>query len=357
MMASKYAFMYALAMALAGVIAVLALSRAYFANPLEIVVQCETSTCFGRIEEAVTNAPEGAILEIRAGTYYEYPLSLTKTLTLKGEDPRTTRIHAVKPGALFAVHTAENPVRVSIEGLALGNFIVSPDGPLSSVLRVEKGSSEDKSSVSVSLQGVWLTSAELGIWTQGEIRLEIRSSEIYAQKMPVVRVAEGGTLVLEESRLSATSDAAAYEPGLLVLLSSDAELRENLLIPFGEVRVPFGIYGSDGEYSLTENELAFVEVGLALLGTSTRASLRTNYFHDLKTGVTIGGEVNSTLVENVFRYNDVGVLLYLPPCASSRGDDPLRFRGVVSGRDNRFEYNDTDLCPEDYPWPEGFEKP
>jgi len=336
-------------------VALISLTRVYFLDPTEIVIQCDAPACFGLIGEAIEGAPEGSILTIRPGSYYEFPMSVTKSLTLRGEDYRTTLIRALEPGALFTIHPSERPLHVAFRELTLRNLEVAVDGPVSSVFRVE-GDNQEEDSVSVSLQNIWVDSAGVGVWTEGEVRLEIRASQMYTRVMPVVRVVEGGRLTLEESRLSATSyNTVGHDPSLLVVRSSEAVLRKNLLIPFGEVSVPAAFYGFDGEYTLTENELAFVEMGAAFLG-STRAVLRKNYFHDVKTGVALGGETNGTLLENVFRYNDVGILLYLPPCVATSEDDPLRFRGSIEGQNNVFEYNDEDLCPADYPWPENFKR-
>ncbi|GEM_PF-6004013 len=329
-------------------------SGAFSSPPQEITVECNASACFGLVGEAIERAPEDALLTIRPGSYYEFPLSVTKSLTIRGEDYRTTLIRALEPGALFTVRPSGGPLRVTFQELTLRNLEVALDGPSSSVFRVEGPVAAEGDSVTVSLQGIWADSAGVGVRTEGEVRLEIRASWMYTRVMPVVLVSEGGTLVLEESRLSATSDAGGL--GLLALLSSDAVLRKNLLIPFGEASIPVALYGSQGEYTLVDNEFAFVGIGATFLGPSTRAFLSGNYFRDMVTGVALAGETNATLLANVFRYNDVGLLLYLPPCVSLRQDDPLRFRGAIEGQDNVFESNDADLCPEGYPWPEAFKK-
>jgi hypothetical protein len=61
------------------------------------------STACQSIHAAVTKAPDGAIIDVAAGTYDEN-LTITKTLTIAGARADLTRIDGGRRGRVFFIH-------------------------------------------------------------------------------------------------------------------------------------------------------------------------------------------------------------------------------------------------------------
>jgi len=95
--------------------------------------------------------------------------------------------------------------------------------------------------------------------------------------------------------------------------------------------------------------------GISELG-EVRATFVKNTIKGADIGVVVGGEAAVGFSKNRFIDNrEYGLMLLLLPCAKRTGAG--LFHGEIKGAGNEFRENGQDLCPADYPWPEGFTTP
>lgn len=95
-----------------------------------------------------------------------------------------------------------------------------------------------------------------------------------------------------------------------------------------------GILFEEGQLSLEDSEIAYNYNRGAFLGPAVLAILNDNLIHD----------------------NDFGIAINIQACHWAEVPlGPEKFSGQLEGRGNRiYDNRIMDLCPEEFPWPEGF---
>lgn len=322
-------------------------------NDAVVRIRClETEGCFRLIGQAVGSAPEGAILEVAAGIYYELPILIERSLTIRGTGPDTI-IQGISPGILFTVQNsdASRVIQVTIEGVSLHYWVFADLDPLSDLTprgvlkiqgvrnRMPHGSEESLSlSTYVVVRRSTLSSVETAIRLNGA-ELLLEENWITAR--------DGALTVGADARLIAIDNRILWRGGLskgdalaLITLSrAEAEFYGNLIF--------------DGSGVSNSNALP----AIFIIGGG-QFKFHKNVIEDLAVGVTIaGGATSVEFQENEFRKNGVGIILNMPPCVANPAPE-TRFSGVITGQDNLFTDNDIDLCPglREGPWPPDFVK-
>lgn len=301
-----------------------------------IEVSCpDPSSCLGLLEKAISTAPEGAVIqlsELSKGIYYEHPLIIDKSLTIRGITYPWNLIKAVDHGYFLTVRSPGHPITVTLDNLVIQNSLVDV-GPWSSwskegtgtAILLEgpaEGAPEDLKLI-ISDSGIDASSSSIRM--QGKAQLTIRGSELGSKKG--LNAEGGGKIILEGNKFR-------VEPDWFGMSFSDVEawLKGNRIFTISHPR-PLGIMASGGEYYFIENEMR----GLAM-------------------AVGLAGRTNADFRGNRIEGNIKGIVLWLPSCLGPSLTPEFKFEGRITGADNLFLYNDQDLCPADYPWPPGFVK-
>lgn len=302
-----------------------------------IGVSCpDPEGCFRVIERAVEDAPSGAVLKIGAGLYYEKPFTIEKDLTLERaqEGPRP-ELRFIDRGYGIMIHLRPDgatPMTVTLQGLWL-------------TVQQDEGLLDRVENVGLVIRGIPIDEAQGGAPID-QLRVIIRDSVIVGYGGIG---AQGAQLTIESSTITAMSvgihadfseveisDSAISVAGtketdrVLSLFRTRALIQGNKIIGGGN----FGV----------------------LLAEGAKSTLMKNTIgHAALLGIFITDDAEVELIENFIVGNErFGIALPLASCAQH---PDIRFRGSVSGRDNEFKDNGQDLCPIDYPWPEGFVKP
>jgi len=325
-----------------GSLAVLALLGTGQQSEVVIAVNCPEIQCFRLLEQAINTAPEGAILQLGFGTYYELPLVISKSLTIRGEGFQRTVVYAVEAGALFTIQGTDHPITVNIKSLTLHSPVVDLLGPpfgrgQAVALKIEGPGEGNPEQLKVLLASSSTLSAGVGIVVSGRAQLILQSNEVEA-KLGALNAENGAQLIAEENRFIADE---GFDGLAIVLLQEveEAHFQKNQI--FQRVLTPS----------------AAKALGIMIL-RGGRYSLMENQFVALAVGTMLSGKTAADFQRNLFRDNMVGILLQVPPCIQNP-DPELRFEGSITGADNEFADNSkADLCPElnDYPWPPDFVK-
>ncbi|MCR4405274.1 MAG: hypothetical protein NUW06_08405 [Candidatus Acetothermia bacterium] len=170
---------------------------------------------------------------------------------------------------------------------------------------------------------------------RGKTQLIIEGSELVSKNWGFWAEG-GGKLVLDGNEIVIEPDYFPCDKVGLYLKDVEAHLQGNMIMP-STVGTPrklgIGIMALGGEYHLIKNRIEGFSraVGLAM-------------------------KTNADFQENSISENSIGILLFLPSCLGAGMTPEFKFEGTITGAGNLFLYNEQDLCPPDYPWPEGFVK-
>jgi hypothetical protein len=355
---------YALARTIRIAIALAVIGSSLLSNPGGIAVEGdETSTtikvtctepegCYRLLSQAIANAPEGATIELSPGLFYEPPILIDKSITIRGSGSQTV-IQAVTPGILLRIHNPnpDDALQVVLEDVTLRYWILpveaEPAGSIipEAVLRVEgvagdrdpENSSAPTTRVILRRSGVSSVVTAIGV-SGAEFLLEdtwIRT------RSGAFSIGAGSQFPAVNNRIVWLGGLPSGEgaPALIGLSGAAGELRQNLIINGKrappENSLPGVLIFGEGRYTFQDNEISNLAVGV-LLG---------------------GGSISVEFLENAFKGNGVGIFVNIPPCVPHPAPE-TRFSGTIAGRDNVFVDNKRDLCPdiEEGPWPPGFVK-
>lgn len=316
---------------------------AFPADPEQVVleVSCpDPEGCFRLIERAVQEAPIGATLRISPGVYYEKTILIEKSLTLERSGERGVveiRFVEPQPGLIIRLTEDQRPMNVILRDLTLitqGLSGVSDErNPPATVLI--GGSPDSIESLKVVIEASEIYGyAGIGVH---RAHLIIRRSAINVDAWSVKAVF--GKLEVLDNSLVGASLHRGFNVGLTN--TEEALLQHNQIWVFRPSEAIEGFRWA-----------VFVN-GISEFGEG-RAVLADNVIRGADVGAVVGGKAAVEFSGNRFLDNrDYGIMLLIPPCAK-REDEGL-FEGEIQGSGNEFEGNGQDLCPEDFPWPEGFQ--
>jgi nitrous oxidase accessory protein NosD len=288
----------------------------------ELIV-CPEGCPFTGIQEAIDAAQAGDVIRVHGGVYRENVV-IQKAISLEraGDD--------------------DDPVRVV------------PQSPESPVLEIRPPG------LLASLEGV----------TVRGLHLESRQFRPPYQA-PAVRIENAGVL-FQGNRISGLGDGiSAFGLGGTRIVLSENEIQGEMA-DHGSGILLIG----DNPMIVIENRITNKALGI-LIGGKVNVEARGNVLQENSIGLLVGGFGRSLIEENEItsnihgvRLSDAvqvelnsnriaenlrwGIALWQRPCFEV--DD--QFDGSVLGSKNEIHDNIRgDLCPEDYPWPEGFKQP
>jgi hypothetical protein len=326
----------------------------------------ENEACWGLIEDAVARAPKGSILQVRPGTYYESAIIIDKSLTLEGAGPATTRIvfRGQDPDEFLTaiVILANEPITVRISGVQLqANPDIQKEGikvlsqTVEEAVQVILNDLHVESRIGIAGQALQVG----GLKAQGpsitlenstlaaEVGVNMESGQVFL-KGNLIQAAPDTDSWSEELQVSPTGvlltpgvflnppPGTEFPPAVFLPISVEASLKENRIQGFqvGIAMSAHSMLETSLNTQLIENEVAFHEVGVLLMGDQVTANLMRN---------------------KIYENRQYGVMLALPGCPF--GSTFSNFQGIVQGIHNEIYGNGQNLCPPDYPWPEGFTTP
>lgn len=297
-----------------------------------IEVTCpQPQGCFMEIQKAIMAAPEGATIRIGPGTYYEKRLILEKNLVLEGAGAAETTIKAVDSGAALIVRSSGYPnlTFITLQGLSIiaqgSSAVLGESGGIG--LGVE-GQTQGQGGLQVMVRECWIY-GYVGVNVRGPAQIAIQHSFIQAIEFGI-RVEEQGELRV-----------------------FNIKIEGRLLLPWG-----IGISIYEAKALLQETSIReWLGYGLVASKDSSVTLRRSRISSNASGGgAFLLGNAAAEFYETEITDNvGYGIRLALPPCFTDY--ELVRFEGTVRGLDNEIHDNGQgDLCPEDYPWPEGFVK-
>jgi hypothetical protein len=340
-------------------VAVLAAIGGSFSKGPEVVLSTSVSTievscpdaegCFSLLGEAIQQAPAGATIRMAPGIYYEKPLIIDKSLRIEGvqtETGRSPRIVLVDVGTALLIQGSSQMV-VELQGLAIEALALDPffDGGESIGVGVFVQTPEN---VQVTLTGVRIRSHQgiiIGGDQPGELSVEVVDANILAARLGIAMSL--GRLILRESELRGPPLPALSTPFHGVFLQ-----------PLPSQRIEAVLTGTRIEgFSIGLMASASSELGQGRVDLQGVENVIASNRGD---GLYFAGDrIDVELSRNEIRGNGgYGLKLALPECTPEGARPELKFQGLIQGTDNSLSDNKKgDLCPQDYPWPEGFRKP
>jgi hypothetical protein len=283
------------------------------------------------------------------GIYYEKPLIIDKSLRIEGvqtETGRSPRIVLVDVGTALLIQGSSQMV-VELQGLAIEALALDPffDGGESIGVGVFVQTPEN---VQVTLTGVRIRSHQgiiIGGDQPGELSVEVVDANILAARLGIAMSL--GRLILRESELRGPPLPALSTPFHGVFLQ-----------PLPSQRIEAVLTGTRIEgFSIGLMASASSELGQGRVDLQGVENVIASNRGD---GLYFAGDrIDVELSRNEIRGNGgYGLKLALPECTPEGARPELKFQGLIQGTDNSLSDNKKgDLCPQDYPWPEGFRKP
>lgn len=315
-----------------------------------VEVSCnESDGCFRLLESTVQSTPEGTIVRIHKGIYYEKSLTVSRSLSIEAVEPEVV-VHFIDPYDGLRVNnlmSSDQIIDIIIKGITLLM-------PVPTQLSILQGRYDN------SLPAAVVITNDTESVDQLKVTLENVSIEGY-----IGIIADSAHLIVNDSKIIA--DGVTIATG-----SSKVELRRNSLIGgtgnSNTTRINVALINNQ-ETSLIQNRVfnpttfgtrsdleqwgVLLEPQRGSSDSEYRVVLAENSF-DADVGVVLAGLVNAELNSNRFTNNQkYGLLIFDPSCTTV---DNRAFVGTLTGKDNEFQGNGQDVCPADFPLPEGFLK-
>ena len=85
---------------------------------------------YSTITEAIHNAQNGDTVYIKSGTYHEQTITINKTITLIGENMKTTTINLHPPSQPLyhsSILVYDNPIQITADQVTISNFTITSD--------------------------------------------------------------------------------------------------------------------------------------------------------------------------------------------------------------------------------------
>jgi parallel beta-helix repeat protein len=285
----------------------------------ELIV-CPEGCPFTSIQAAIDAAQDADVVKVMAGTYQE-TLFISKSITLRGE---SSNIVVLKPA-----HSED-----SVVGIRTPTGKVPGSGP--------------NSIITVTLMNITISGGRVGV-DIAQASVNLLGNRILSSQRGVVAFGFMGELTLRENEIS--GDVEARESmGVFLQGEFTATLHRNAISDRGVgVTVTGRVAVEIRDNTVSENTNGLV------IGSEARAQVEENRITDNSfVGIQLSDRADVLISRNEIRNSIRGVALWQRPCFPT--DD--RFEGSVQGSENQFSGNRiADLCPEDYPWPEGFKQP
>lgn len=267
---------------------------------------CPSGCQFARIQEAIDAAEEGDMIRIEDGLYQEN-LVVNKRVTLSGTSSE---------GALLRALVEDKPV-VLIKG-AQG----------------------------VTLAGMTISGAEIGVQME-EVSANILDNKIIVEKFGIKLMNfEAVETIIQGNEITANGQGV----GIQLLGKSPCLINDNHLEGLATGIIVAGAVVCD----IRSNRISNGWDGL-LIGSIAQATIIGNQiFGNYNDGVNLSEVAIVQMSENKISENDGwGVSFRQQPCYETED----KFIGSVEGLSNEIVNNGRgDLCPKDYPWPQGFVK-
>lgn len=268
-------------------------------------IVCSAGCTFQKIQDAVEAAPDGATIQVKAGSYQEN-LVISKPVTIQGEGASKV---VLKPAVVEAPTVlVKNTDGVTIMGLTIwGEHLAFQALQASAILKESqiRGHKQALELMGFKREGITIQASEItslgpAVLALGQFQLYMRETQIYGAPTAIV-IGGNVTAYLEKNKLFRNYDGLAT--------------------------------GSNAQVIIKENRI----------------------FENYGTGLWVSDAATVEISQNQILSNGGwGISLRQRPCYETE----QRFSGTIQGTDNEVAKNlKGDLCPQDFPWPPGFKRP
>jgi len=367
----------------------------------KVITVCPSGCAYAEVQQAIDGASPGEIIQVEPGTY-EGNLVITKSLTLKG----VSRDHVVikgaergKPVILIEDDPARaegGPITVRIEGLTITEgqaycryWPVCADGILA------RGTVQATITNNVISNNGW---GGIAVW--GEARVAIEGNRFFSNRRSHIGLWGSAQATIRDNQILDNGDDGIVLQELAQATIQGNRISGNIcgvkLRNFAQATIDGNVIteGSWGGLELrdeaqaivTDNQISDNEKNGLQLRDSSRASIVRNRISDNGgDGIVLWRSAQATLANNTISQNRNGVLLgraleegtpqavgplklwgneiygnkgwgivlYLAACGFAGAPEALDLP-IQGDKNEIYDNGRGDLCPEDYPWPEGF---
>jgi hypothetical protein len=301
---------------------------------------------YAKIQEAIDAAPEGSIILIGAGEYQE-DLVIAKSLTLWGSGPTQTIIKGTgTPSIILGPPGAEIGIAptIHIQGEGLGGELIQVT---LKGLRIHASLYPEEGDLHISYKAVLI---------EGGAQATLQGNHISGMVgIDVYAFSERTQLTLLQNTIISSGIGIG---GAWTLAHAQIFMDGNVIRAQGEGIHGLNLIGADQVLMLKERIEGW-QTGISI-GASW-VSIQESAIEGNRDGIVVMPNSLLRLSRSKVMNNDrYGVAIWDERCfpelkeVGPPGELPLAIQGggnLISGNGK------ADLCPEDYPWPEGFRKP
>ncbi|MCR4404828.1 MAG: right-handed parallel beta-helix repeat-containing protein [Candidatus Acetothermia bacterium] len=371
--------------------------------PLTVCPEGPPRCDFAAIQAAIEAALPGAFLLIYPGTYREN-LVLDKSLTLAATESGQVRIQGTqKYGATLTIQV-EGEMKVLLEGLTILGLTNPAEIPRGIATYTTGVKIEGEGSLNFTLVGVQIANTSDGVGCNGpliSVEISLYKSRLAANDGGLGCPVGEATLLIKASVFSGNG------AGVYAFKNTKLVIEDSLFIRNGNgvgTLVSGGINAKGTEVIIRHSQFFNDIVGVSAQGDErSRLEIRESLFSGDR-GIFIMGKLTleaygnefrklqyygmrmmlgtrAHLEGNLFEGNGDGIAVFSSGYLEEEEEHSLleargnRFVGnkgcgiriedveaairalSIAGEGNEFSENGQDLCPPDYPWPEGFGSP
>ncbi|MBI1730084.1 right-handed parallel beta-helix repeat-containing protein [Candidatus Acetothermia bacterium] len=323
------------------ILSLLMLIEVIYKNIIEVEskmvhVNCQSVVpCSDLIGRATQVATPGSIIKVGHGTYREKMIRIGKDLTIESTDSDAPKIvfENVKAGISIELEPGRSvPMVVQLSNLDL---------EVSDQLGADSG----KGATGLSILGRGLKDINAGKHDYGILTIKLQKMKISGALGIAIL---GATAEVNESVIAARVVGVRSDYSVVNFVGNKISVNS---LPSDKSSVSVILQQSAASFDKNDIEGGFFGIFVALGGKS---SLNENNISNAGTGVVIMNGVAVNVEKNNFVDNvKFGIALSLQDCVANSDPAPL-FTSTVTGKDNHFQGNGHDLCPEKWDWQTDF---
>ena len=299
-----------------------------------VQIDCQINTgCLGLIGGQLDVLPDGAVIQIGAGIYYEHPFAINKNLTIEGTGELRPDIRFVDSGRAISISPEDETIGVNV---TLRNLIITTSVAIPGEFAGDNTGIDISGLVSSNTIEVNSVDAKTQVTLDN---MEITSFQALRSTFAKLSIKNslfkhrGIGMSLKKSEVGISSSSVRNERGTIFPLA-------------------IGVVAQDTKLGIADSSIQAGYFGLNLVGDANYL-ISNSSFSQSDIAISLSGDFHAELQGNRFALiEDTAIQLHLASCV----DNPQsNMDFTLTGSSNTFEFsNGVFICPADYPLPEGF---